>query len=155
MTGADMDIELQILQEFHDLETKGLKISPFIHVKAHQDRKSAIGGLSRAAQLNVKADKLASDFPTSGYLKQQYYTPTAVHATLLINNVPITARYKECLRHHLHEKELRDYVQKKWEWSDATYNNIWWKAHGTALKRLSHSDGQKNPEIQLLPSSHQ
>lgn len=115
------------------------------NVKAHQDRAPCPYGLSRAAQLNIKADRLASDFPTSGYIKQCYYhPPSAVNATLFINSVPIMSKYKECLRHHIHAKDLQEYVQNKWVWSESVYNNIWWnKAHSTALKLLSHSDGQK------------
>lgn len=56
MLAANMDIELQILEEIQQLEKKGFKIPYFIHVKAHQDKDIPYHSLSRAAQLNVKED---------------------------------------------------------------------------------------------------
>lgn len=143
MTSADIDVELQILQELRELEDKGYKIPVFHHVKAHQDRKIAYAELSREAQLNVDADRLASKFPETDFIRQVYSPPTAVQVSLVIGTKVITSKYKECLRHAMHAPALQDYIQKKWDWSDTTFHDVWWKAHETALKRLSHSDGQK------------
>lgn len=132
---------------------EGYKILPFCHVQAHQDQRKSYSDLSRDAQLNVTTDRLAAAFPNSGYVKQVYhppsaakaslYPPSATKASLYINSIAIMSWYKVCLRDVIHTPALREYIQKKWEWTDSTFDGIWWKAHGIALKILSHSDGQK------------
>lgn len=47
MTSADMDVELQILQEMNKLKAKGYKTPPFRYVKAHQDHTKPYHCLSR------------------------------------------------------------------------------------------------------------
>lgn len=99
MLAADMDIELQILEEIKELETKGFLIPYFMHVKAHQDNSKSISSLSREAQLNVEADRLATTFQKSKYIRQQYVPPLAVKATLFTSSVAVASKYKECLCH--------------------------------------------------------
>jgi hypothetical protein len=89
MTKTDIDLELQIHSELSSIQSKGISIK-IQHVKGHQDDNQAYHELSRATQLNVKADALASeahiDIPSPKY----YEMPTTV-AHLLLDGVHITA----------------------------------------------------------------
>lgn len=156
MMSTDMDIELQILQEIKDLEMRGYRFRPIKHVKSHQDDHSPFHQLSREAQLNVLADRLASDFDTSDYIWQTYHPPSAVAASLYISGTIITSKYRECLRHEAHLPALQEYMKGKWEWSQDVVDSIWWQPHGSALKRLSHADRQKVQKFNYyhLPTNH-
>lgn len=143
MMDADMDLELQTLHEISQLEKKGFTFLPLQHVKAHQDDIKPYSELAREAQLNIDADRIATVFAHSNYIQQKYYPPSCVSASLYIDSVAITARYKECLRHAMHFPALKKYMTVKWDWTDRTVDQIWWQVHGQALKRLSHADRQK------------
>lgn len=138
------------------LEQKGYKIPRFQHAKAHQDKHKSCGELSRDAQLNVQADELATSFQHTDFIRQDYQVPSAVKASLYIKKEAITSKLKECLRHKIHLPELQPYMQKKWDWMDSTVEGIWWSAHGSALKTLSHLDRQIIQKFNYshLPTNH-
>lgn len=140
MLDTDIDIELQILHELQDLTTIGLQIVPLTHVKAHQDRHKQLSDLSREAQLNVQADHLAAQVHTDQLITIPYSVPEAVHATLFINDIPITSKYRENLRDAYNSQHLRTYMQEKYQWCDQVIDDIWWEGHNRALKKLSHAD---------------
>lgn len=65
---TDMDIELQILEELKNLQALGYNVAPIQHVKSHQDDKNDFDTLSRPAQLNVLADRLATSMHHQRYV---------------------------------------------------------------------------------------
>lgn len=134
MLDADMDLELQTLLEIKaaTIENRGFDVRPLLqYVKAHQDGNKDYCTLSKEAQMNVDADRLATEFATSNYSDQYYCPPSAVKASLYIDVVAITAKYKECIRHAVHQPALKQYMQTKWTWEDTTVEDIWWMAHGS------------------------
>lgn len=142
MLATDIDLEIQILQEIKLLRATGLGITPILHVKAHQDNKTPFHSLSREAQLNTKADSLAAQVSSDQLVSIQYSVPTAVPATLYINDIPITSKVQESLRDAYNSQALRTYMQNKYGWKDSVIDDIWWEGNNRALKRLSHADRQ-------------
>lgn len=142
MLSPDIDIELQILSELRTIADLGFDIEPIKHVRAHQDNKKQFFDLSRDAQLNVRADRLAAQVTSDNLIEIEYSVPPACRASLYINNHAITNKYRESLRRAHDSQALREYMQQKYLWSDTTVEDIWWNGHDRAIRRLSHADRQ-------------
>lgn len=142
MLSPDIDLELQILHEINTITTLGFDVPPLTHVRSHQDNKKQTSELSRDAQLNVQADRLAAQVTTDNLVKIEYTAPSACKASLYINDQPITNKYRESLRRAYDSQDLGEYMQSKYHWDDRTIDDIWWNGHDRALRRLSHADRQ-------------
>ena len=64
-----------------------------------------------------------------------YHTKT----DLIINDEYITSNMKQNIRIAFGTGPMREYLQEKWKWTDATIEDIDWEAHGRALQRLPNS----------------
>lgn len=156
MLSPDMDIELQVLAEIQTLKNIGFDICPIVHVRAHQDKHKQFAELSRDAQLNVRADHLAAEVVSDQLIPITYSAPAACRATLTINGLPITNKYRENLRNAYDSQDLRAYMQTKYQWCDAVIDDIWWDSHDRAIRRLSHADRQLIQKFNFhhLPTLH-
>jgi hypothetical protein len=102
------------------------------HVKGHQDDERHFDDLTRPEQLNVLADRCA----TAALDKLRVLGKTTVFYTLPAcqgclrdrNGRYITSREICTLRNALAENELRDYLQRRKDWSNETYDSINWSA---------------------------
>jgi hypothetical protein len=101
-------------------------------VKAHQDDQTPYAALSPIAQLNVKADNLATLYLQA--MKRKSTTLISCHNPyrlkacpmhLTINGQDTTAHAKEALRFHINGTALRKYLQKKHiHWTDRVWETI-------------------------------
>jgi hypothetical protein len=133
---TDSDVEIQILWSVKELETSGIKVK-FAHVKGHQDNNTEFTNLSRPAQLNVLADRLASKRLLNKTICPYYHLP-ASQIMLFIKGTAITAGYKYFIRNAYLTPNLRAYMIKKFKWSPTIPDKIWWQPHGMAVKSLGN-----------------
>ena len=133
---TDSDVELQILWSFDALQQTGIHIRLF-HVKGHQDNTIPYDELSRPAQLNVQADKLATIQLKKKQRSTPYYRLPASKVMLVINRQEITAGFKFFIRNAYLTPDLRTYMIDKFNWHATVPDMIWWKPHGKVLSRLS------------------
>ena len=128
----DWDIINEIV---HTLQS--LPFSPTIqHIKGHQDDHDEYDDLPILAQLNVDADRFA------GMYQDQHgkYQPTVplmpnTGAQLHLSDATVTTKYKQAIAYADTAPALRQYIAERNHWTEATMQQIDWKAHGTALKR--------------------
>jgi hypothetical protein len=57
-------------------------------------------------------------------------------AYLTIDGRHVTSQLSECLREAYTSQDLREYICGRYEWSDATCDDIDWDSHGQALTKL-------------------
>jgi ribonuclease HI len=96
----DSDVIDTIKQEIRNSKHK-LDIK---HVKGHQDRNTAWEKLSHQAQLNVRADKLAT---IALSMQPQKFQPLIYHNVLYWRKQPITKSDKTVIRNAVHEEALK------------------------------------------------
>jgi hypothetical protein len=104
------------------------------HVNSHQDKERAFADLTRPEQLSVLADHRATAGQTT-----EFYPLPACRGYLRDGTGFITSREIRTLRTELTEYELRDYLQKRNEWSDEVYDSISWPAYRSASAGLTDS----------------
>jgi hypothetical protein len=56
---------------------------------------------------------------------------------LFIRGIKITSNWKERLTQQLLDGDLQEYLMEKEQWTTHSFQNICWKRHDTALKRIS------------------
>ena len=109
------------------------------HVKSHQDDNSPFEKLSKAAQYNVMADRLATT---------QYESMTGPEEHISLNNVAylkigkqfITRKPAKALREAARYKTQVPFLCKKFNWTKAAFNNIDWDVSHTAFKTFTRAD---------------
>jgi hypothetical protein len=94
------------------------------HIKGHQDKTK--GKLNEDEKMNVKADKLA----TLGLTKKRLDITkplllAADSCQLFINNKKVCSYYTKSLRENYHLRNMYQYLQEKYKWSNRTIDNIW------------------------------
>jgi hypothetical protein len=111
------------------------------YVKSHQDDEREFEDLTRPEQLNVLADRCATaalDKLRAARKTTAFYPLPACRGYLRDRNGRhITSREIRTLRNALPEKELQDYLQRRNDWSDETYDSINWSAYSSASAGLS------------------
>ena len=134
------------------------RIVTFNWVKGHQDSIKAYAQLPRPAQLNIDSDFLATRYRLRGRLKS---TPQVDHCpeqrvSISIMGVRLTGQYDECIRHHINGYHLKQYMQDRKNWDDATWNCIDMGLFGQHFCRLTSS--QQIPHMKIvhdqLPLGH-
>ncbi len=117
---ADWDILVEICHALEKLP--GLT---FQHIKGHQDRKTQYSRLSLLAQLNVDADRLASDYQEEyGSARPQVLMTPRTRAHVLTTQGTVTSNYATSVRHLAGQKPLRQYIQARHQWSDHTMQSV-------------------------------
>ena len=141
---SEYDVEAVIMDNLHYLSR------PFnlVHVKGHQDTNTAVDNLSFRAQLNVKADRLAT----------HAYTEDPTHAPLVplfpqavcafdIDGVTITRNLKGKIRSAASRQKMEDYLMERTGWSFTVSSSIDWDAHRGAL---NHSRDRRTFTLKLI-----
>ena len=128
----EWDILIEIQRSLQKLP--GVRLE---YVEGHQDRDVPYENLSLLAQLNVDADRLASEY-NDGYSLR---TPFAiispnVRAHLVFRDGTVTSKYAETIEMEATGPPLKEYLQTRNNWTISTFDNIDWTVHGATLKRM-------------------
>jgi exonuclease III len=131
-TQADWDVLVELRHSLERLPGITLR-----HIKGHQDRKVPYPRLPLLAQLNVDADRLASQFQEEHGCSRPHVllSPRARVQMTLANKGTITSALEHIIRHVTGLQPLWNYIKNKHEWSDHTMESVNWKAHGQSLRR--------------------
>ena len=130
---ADVDVSLTIPQ----LEL------PFryaaIHVKGHQDNHAPTNELSWEAQLNVYADRLATEALMAQLGDDQPATclPLPGCNSFLIHHSQCTmSKYKQTLHNAIPEKDFKECMKGRFKWDQETLESVNWEAFRRATNKL-------------------
>jgi hypothetical protein len=107
------------------------------HVYGHQDEKTAYDDLDLPAQLNVDADALAGAFQYSPHASFALVPRLASNPVQLqIAEATVTSKYKQVIRKAATTLDLKNYIKQNHQWTEATFQDIEWTAHGQAIKQF-------------------
>ena len=84
--------------------------------------------------LNVKADHLATSARTHTKPPPLLMPLESTNIIILQNNQPVHSNLKQVIHNAYVNEHVKQYYQKKWEWTPSQYNSIQWKALGSTLK---------------------
>jgi hypothetical protein len=127
----DADVIMASIHLISELRQKGAQII-FQHIKGHQDRTT--GRISEEAQLNVMADQLATESMKMKSVPQIVMPGELAYIT--INNKKISSRHSEVLSSAIESIRMRQYLCKSNNWQSKTADNIWWRIHGSTMKKF-------------------
>ena len=107
------------------------------YVRGHQDRNRSYHELDEMGQLNVDADAKAREYQDAhGAARPLVLLSTNAHAHILGPQGTATGHYSEYLRYQATATPLKEYILKKYAWSEQTMDSINWEAHRKALGKL-------------------
>lgn len=120
----------------------------FHWVKGHQD--DTTNQLPIAAQYNIRADELAGAYLISPRTRHQFSDAVlpVERCRLIIDGNGISGRYTTAIRQAYTLPPFFKYLTQRHQWSQATLNNIDWKAYTHAARN------SKINSIQLLKLVH-
>ena len=129
------------MYELKQLEAEGFIIS-IQHVRSHQELIKQRAPLSHVELMNVLADQLSTK---ARQLKSegQYISLPQNNIDLVINDDVINSKYATRSKVAFHSIPLRQYYQKKYQWTDKTIESIWWKVYFNSLSQYHVSDRLK------------
>ena len=108
------------------------------HVKGHQDDEMEIACLSWEAQLNVRADALATEAKDK---IDSYVPPEGIYmhsnAMLFIDGKMRTKHYAKAIQRASTTGNLRQYLEKKFQWEPGVCDDIDWFAFKQGFQRLT------------------
>ena len=139
VTAADYDVEKGITTTIDMLEQHNVIIS-IKHVKGHQDRKKAINKLSKAARMNIEADKDATLAMQLHSYSAAYSPIPTTQAMLYKQGKPVTSKESDTLRRAYLSQDLREHMINREKWQDNTPDKICWTAHQRAIQRMNSTD---------------
>ena len=107
-------------------------------VKGHRDDKKKCEDLSLPAQLNVDADELANQFIVDNPDLPYHQVPLLPTSGIQLNfsNGTVTHKLKRAIRWAKTEGPLKEHLCNKFDWSEATFDDINWEAFRVAMNRL-------------------
>jgi hypothetical protein len=117
----DSDVIITILRLLKQLKELHTTIQ-FKHIKGHQDRTTT--KLSYEAQLNVKANELATD--SLVLKKNDNINLPEPKSRLFINNKMITSHNTTTLTQAFHSIRVRQYFTKTYSWPNSLHEQVWW-----------------------------
>ena len=146
--------EYDLLEEIFSIHSTYKIKAQFQHVKGHQDERKKFENLSIPAQLNVKADNLASRFYREGQLSSPIIHMTPSHkAHLILHGKSITNDYNnQLLRAHT-EPSYFKHLQQKFQWDLPTLLSIDWTALKTSLRRIHRPSLTTKIVNNILPTA--
>ena len=132
LTATDADMCLCALKGLSRLGNYSLH-----HVKGHQDSSCKQKPLSVEAQLNIKADELATLQRRDGRSSNTMPFLPGADIQLYIQQRLITTRIDRAIQFASTTPKLRLYMESKYDWDASTADRIDWDAHGASLRHLS------------------
>ena len=129
---ADWDVLQAIIALLETFDNKII----LIHVKGHQDDTKQYHELSLEAQLNVDADKLASEFSYKPR-DDPGRVPLTKGSKILLHSKDgtITSNYRKNIRKLASYPIMKKHICKKENWSDQEFDMIDWKLHGLCVRK--------------------
>jgi hypothetical protein len=128
----DWDVLIEIQDSLEKLPNISLS-----YVKGHQDRTRSYQELDVMGQLNVDADRKASEFQDAhGATRPIVLLMPRTKVHLVGPQGTITSHYGDYLRHAATATPLQEYIRTKYSWDDSVMTSINWEAHRMALKKL-------------------
>jgi hypothetical protein len=136
--GSDVDLELQIIKEMEILRNHNNDIT-IRYVKSRQDLKKLKCPLTYPEQLNIQADSLVKQARSLPDQKHYYQFPTN-NVNFSINNDIIYSKYKTISTRSYHRMYIRDYMKKRYKWTNPIIDSIWWKPYYKSIGKLNSTD---------------
>jgi hypothetical protein len=126
---SEWDIESVILDTYKALNIHFV----FVHVKSHQDDDTPAANLSLASRLNVKADRLATEYMKEDPIRRPIAAlfPSA-KAQLIIQSASVTRKIPQSIQMEAGSKGIREYLLERNNWTNSTFDDINWDAHGAS-----------------------
>jgi hypothetical protein len=133
---SEWDILAEIWTTLHMYDNPDEQPS-FQHVKSHQDDKRPYDELSLKEQLNVDADQLADQYIVANPDHQYNIVPMLPTSGVQLNlpHGTVTYKIKRELRLARTTGPLKEYLCKKYGWTEATFEDIDWECNRRALNR--------------------
>ena len=120
-----------------------------LHVASHQDKgmKSSMNDLSTPAKINVIADSLVTRYNKQhcpvwdcwGTSQYPPIVPTS-KATISCLGHRLTSKYTDSIHHLISERNHRQYLIQKYEWSLLAQTSLPWKQLATVAKSIPIND---------------
>ena len=138
---SETDVIMQIVYEIQQLSNLGITLQ-ILHVKGHQDKTIAYSELSRPAQLNVDADRYATNFLNQGQ-PIPYQELPANPVTFYILKLLISRSQKHEIRKASCSQDFRIYMNIRLKWHANTPDLVWWEIHGSSMRSLHPNDRRR------------
>jgi hypothetical protein len=136
----DSDIIIEITKTMKELQFTNSSVS-IRHVKGHQDNNTRYENLPLEAQLNVDADRMATRQFTRRPGQTSEFVLDSLQACLYIQGKHVPSNHSKVIRDAYHSQGIIKYLKTANNWSQSTFNSIWWSVHGKAIHKLTM--GQK------------
>jgi hypothetical protein len=134
---SDFDLEAAILASIAESPLKIIRR----HVKSHQDDDVDDPlELPWPAQLNVICDRLASSQLAACQLLTVAPMNPYCNAYLSISGKTCSGHIRKSMFDAASSPRIREYLQRKFPWDDATFDSIEWTATHSALRGLTPAD---------------
>jgi hypothetical protein len=131
----DIDVTNMVQENLRGIEAQ------FLHVKSHQDRQHNQTKLSFPAQLNGRADQLATGQQESMKYPETIITTDFCHLT--IGKHYITRDSQRWLLDSASMIPIRQYYSDKYGWSEQTFQSIDWDLQHKVLQRYGVNDQRR------------
>jgi hypothetical protein len=135
-----------LLPESELIESSAILLRKFKSVQFVQVKSKQAPGVSYEAYLNHLSHQLSTDARETFLDSPTKLVPMPGRAaTLLLNNLEVSADYRTQIRAMYSSQALRIHFQSKYSWNDPVIDDIDWHCHGSALQLLR---GRKRKSIQ-------
>ena len=129
----DWDVLIEIQDSLEKLPSISLS-----YVKGHQDRTRSYQSLDVMGQLNVDADRKASDYQDAhGAERPIVLMMPRTKVQMVSAQGTVTSKYADYVRYKATVTPLKEYIMTKYSWDESVMGSINWEAHRRALKKLS------------------
>jgi hypothetical protein len=157
---ADYDILAQIADQQTRLRRIAPRLAQSRHVKGHQDKLQPIHELTRQAQLNIRADQLATQALNEIIWEKsnpQMIALPSCSIYLLNAGMIQSSQEKKSLRWKWSDFRLQNYYCKRLQLPPSVLHRINWESYQIARRRLSSAEQAFSTKAitRWLPTSHQ
>jgi hypothetical protein len=127
-----------VVRAIKDLESRIPMAITYHWVEGHQDKTKAVG-LPWPAQLNVRADELATEAinkqtHTRQASKLRPLVQTSVY--LIQGKTTFTSHEVRALRSSIPTKNIKKYLPGRHNWDEKVFKSIAWEAYASAIRSL-------------------
>jgi hypothetical protein len=140
----NIDIIKGVLQLISEIENRRGRL--FLkHITGHQDRQN--GQLSPLAELNIKADTLATAGLHQSLVRD--FNLSSDKAILVLHGKKVASNYTQFLRETFSASQMYAHYQDKYGWSRQLMAKIWWEAHERALNGFGQAKQQQYKSLYM------
>ena len=105
------------------------------HVKGHQDKRKKWEHLTIPERLNIQADKLIGDKAKAPLNQHILQTSITIH----VHGKYIPDNYVHSIRTVCVEKDAKDFLMNKFQWTTSTIADIEWELQANYIKKQTYS----------------